>query len=150
MLHAQLKGDMKAALKAREEVRLTTLRGLLSACTNELVTLKRKPDEVLEDDSVLTVIRRAVKQRKDSIEQFEKGGRSDLADKEKEELTILEAYLPAQASREEIEAAVDKALASIGDDGPSKTGIVVGIVMKELLGNADGALVKEIVSTKLS
>lgn len=150
MLQTQLKEDMKAALKAREEVRLTTLRGLLSACTNELVALKRKPDEALEDDAVLAVIKRAVKQRRDSIEQFEKGGRDDLASKEKEELEILEAYLPAQASREDVEAAVDKALANLGDVDPSKMGIVVGAAMKELQGNADGALVKEVVSEKLS
>lgn len=151
-LHDTLKNEMREALKAREEVRLTTLRGILSAITNELVTLKRKPDEVLEDDGVLTVIKRAVKQRKDSIEQFEKGGRDDLVQREKEELVILEAYLPAQATTEEIESAVNKALVTLGDVDPStiKVGIVVGAVMKELSGNADGAVVKEIVSKKLS
>ena len=141
---------MKVALKARDEVRLTTLRGILSAITNELVALRRKPDEVLEDDSVLAVIKRAVKQRKDSIEQFEKGGRADLAQREKEELTVLEAYLPAQASSEEITAAVKKVIATLGEIDSSKGGIVVGAVMKELAGNADGSLVKEIVTKQLS
>lgn len=150
MLHDTLKSDMKDALKAREEMRLTTLRGIISAATNELVAQKRKPDEVLDDDGVLTVIKRAVKQRKDSIEQFEQGGRSDLADKEKEELAVLEQYLPAQASREDIEAAVAKVLAEIGDVDPTKSGIVVGKAMKELQGNADGALVKEVVDEKIS
>jgi len=149
MLHTQLKEQMKEALKAREEVRLTTLRGILSAITNELVTLKRKPDEILEDDGVLTVVKRAVKQRKDSIEQFEKGGRADLADREKEELAVLEAYLPSQASREEIESAIEKVLVNFGEIEMSKMGIIVGAVMKELSGNADGALVKELVSKKL-
>jgi len=141
---------MKAALRARAEVRLTTLRGLLSAITNELVALKHKPDEILDDKDVLNVIKRAVKQRKDSIEQFEKGNRDDLAQREKEELAILEVYLPAQASREDVEAAVDRALASLGDVDPSKAGIVVGAAMKELQGNADGAMVKEVVAEKLS
>ncbi len=150
-LHDTLKSEMREALKAREEMRLTTLRGILSAATNELVSLKRKPDEVLEDDGVLTVIKRAVKQRKDSIEQFTKGGRDDLVQREKEELAVLETYLPAQASNEEVEAAVDKALATLGDVDPStiKVGIVVGAAMKELAGNADGAVVKEIVAKKL-
>ena len=150
MLHTTIKDDVKAALKAREQVRLTTLRGLLSAITNELVAQKRKPDELLEDGGVLTVIKRAVKQRKDSIEQFEQGGRTDLADNEKEELAVLETYMPAQASRETIEAAVTTVLESLGDVDPSKMGIVVGAVMKELKGEADGTLVKEIVTEKLS
>ena len=149
MLHTQLKEDMKAALKARDDVRLTTLRGLLSAITNELVARKRKPDEVLEDDGVRAVIKRAVKQRRDSIEQFERGGRDDLAAKERAELAVLEAYLPAQASREEIEAAAEKVLSSLGAVDPQKAGVVVGAVMKELNGNADGALVKEVVTEQL-
>jgi len=149
MLHTKLKEEMKEALKAREEVKLTTIRGILSNITNELVTLKRKPDEVLEDEGVLAVIKRGVKQRRDSIEQFEKGNRQELADKEKEELAVLEAYLPAQASNEEVEAVVDKVLADLGEVDPSKIGIVVGAVMKEMQGNADGAVVKEIIATKL-
>ncbi len=150
MLHTQLKDDMKDALRAREELRLTTLRGLISAVTNELVATKRKPDEQLEDAGVLTVIKRAVKQRKDSIEQFENGGRPELAEKERQELAILEKYVPAQASREEISSVVAKIMESIGQVDPSKSGIIVGSAMKELQGNADGALVKEIVSEMLN
>lgn len=150
MLHTTLKENMKEALKAREETRLTTLRGILSAITNELVALKRKPDEILEDDGVQTVIKRAVKQRKDSIAQFEQGGRDDLAQQEKAELAILETYLPAQVSREEIAAVVAKVLSENQDIDPSKAGIIVGAVMKELQGNADGALVKEIVTEQIS
>ncbi|MBF05353.1 glutamyl-tRNA amidotransferase [bacterium] len=150
MLHAQLKEDMKTALKAREELRLSTLRGLLSALTNELVAQRRKPDELLEDDGVLSVIKRAVKQRKDSIEQFDKGGRTDLADKEKSEMEILEEYLPTQMSREDIGEAVVRVLETMPNAELRKAGIVVGAVMKELQGNADGAVVKEIVTDKLS
>ena len=105
---------------------------------------------MLDDGSVLQVIKRAVKQRKDSIEQFETGGRDDLAQKEKEELAILETYLPAQASREEVEAAVDAVIAELGSVDPTKSGVVVGMVMKKLAGNADGNLVKEMVGAKVS
>lgn len=150
MMHTQLKSEMKEALKARDEVRLTTLRSILSAITNELVTLHRKPDELLEDDGVLAVIKRAVKQRKDSIEQFEKGGRDDLAQREQEELAVLETYLPAQASDDEIAVATKKVIAEIGEVDPNKTGIVVGAVMKELAGNADGARVKDVVAEILA
>src|SRR5262245_38210348 len=97
-LHQKLKTEVMEAMKNKEQVRLTTLRGLVSSCTNELVSLKRKPTEELSDEEVLSVIRRGVKQRKDSIEQFTKGGRNDLVENEKAELAVLEAYLPAQMS----------------------------------------------------
>jgi len=141
---------MKDALKARDEVRLTTLRGLLSAITNELVALHRKPDETLEDDAVLAVVKRLVKQRKDSIEQFEKGGRNDLAERERAELAVLEEYMPAQASEEVIRETAQRIIDSLPSVDPVKSGVVVGAVMKELEGNADGAKVKEVVSQLLS
>lgn len=136
---------MKAALKAHESMRLTTLRGLLAACTNELIAHKQKPDALLDDDGVLAVVKRAVKQRKDSIEQFEKGGRPELAEQEREELAVLEEYLPAQASREVIEEAAREILSTQADLSKEKSGILVGAVMKKLGGNADGSLVKEVV-----
>lgn len=111
---------MKDALKARDEVRLTTLRGLLSSITNELVATKHKPDEMLNDDGVLSVIKRGVKQRKDSIEQFENGGRPELAEKERLEMAILEAYLPQQASREEVAQAAARVLESMGPIDPQR------------------------------
>src|SRR3990167_8868993 len=101
-IHQNLKSQMIEAMKAKESVRLSVIRGLLSSFTNEAVAKKRKPDEELSDEEVLSVISRAVKQRKDSIEQFEKGNRADLAESEKAEMVILEAYLPAQMSRDEI------------------------------------------------
>ena len=104
---------------------------------------------MLDDKGVEAVIKKAVKQRKDSIEQFEKGGRDDLAAREKEELAILEKYLPDQASPEEIEKVVVSVLEKLGEIDPTKSGIVVGAVMKEMQGTADGTLVKEIVAEKL-
>ena len=93
-LHTDIKAQMIEAMKAREATKLGVIRGLLSSFTNENVSKKRKPDEELSDEEVLGVIGRAVKQRKDSIEQFEKGGRKDLVEVEKSELVILETYLP--------------------------------------------------------
>ncbi|KKS44863.1 hypothetical protein A3I25_00295 [Candidatus Nomurabacteria bacterium RIFCSPLOWO2_02_FULL_42_17] len=153
-LHEQIKINMKEAMKAREQVRLDTLRGVLSAFTNELVAKRRKPDEILADEDVLMVIKRLVKQRKDSIEQFQTGGRADLADEEKAQLAILEKYVPAGASREEVEKIAKAKIAELGADlatqaGKSKTGQLVGAVMKELKGRADGNLVKEVVDSLL-
>ena len=133
-------------MKAREQVRLDTLRGVLSAFTNELVAKRRKPDEILADEDVLTVIKRLVKQRKDSIEQFQAGGRADLADEEKAQLAILEKYVPAGATREEVEKVAKAKIIEFGADR-SKAGQLVGAVMKELKGRADGGLVKEIVDS---
>lgn len=143
-LHQNIKDQMKEAMKAKDAVRLSVIRGLLSAFTNESVAKGRKPDEELADDDVLSAISKAVKQRKDSIEQFEKGGRADLADAEKAELVILEAYLPAQMSREEVEAFVKQKISETGGIDPSKKGQFMGIIMKELKGKADGNLVKEV------
>lgn len=147
-LQADIKGQMIEAMKAKDATRLSVLRGLLSAFTNEAVSKGKKPDEVLSDDDVLAVISRAVKQRKDSIEQFEKGGRQDLADAEKAELAILTTYLPAQMSREEVHKFVSEKLKEVKLD-PSNKNQLVGFVMKELKGRVDGTMVKEVVESLL-
>lgn len=145
-LHTDIKAQMIKAMKAKDTVRLSVIRGLLASFTNEAVAKSRKPDEMLPDDEVLTVISRAVKQRKDSIEQFEKGGRADLADSEKIELAILQAYLPQQMSREEVQAYV-KEKAAKENPTKEKAGQFMGSIMKELKGKADGALVKEAIDS---
>lgn len=139
---------MIEAMKAKDTIRLNVIRGLLSSFTNEAVAKKRKPDAELSDEEVLSIISRAVKQRKDSIEQFEKGGRSDLADTEKSELVILEAYLPQQMSREEISAYIKEKL-NVQHSVLDKTevGKFMGMVMKELRGKADGTIVKEVIDS---
>ncbi len=148
-LQLEIKAQMIEAMKAKDQVKLSVIRGLVSSFTNELVSKKRKPDEELSDDEVMTVISRAVKQRKDSIEQFEKGGRQDLADAEKVELAILEAYLPAQMSREEIFLYVqDKA--SNENVTLDKKNQFMGLVMKDLKGKADGMVVKEAIDSLFS
>jgi uncharacterized protein len=148
-MHEKIQNLIPEAMRAKDEVRLTTLRGVLAAFTNEAVALKRKPQDKLSDDEAIAVIRRLVKQRKDSIEQFEKGGRNDLADAEKAELKILEEFLPAQMSEEQIREIVLKKKAEMvnppaGGD-KTKIGQFMGAVMKETHGQADGTLVKKII-----
>jgi uncharacterized protein len=149
-LHTDIKNQIKEAMLAREAERLSVLRGLSASFTNELVAKKRKPDEELNDDEAMEVIRRAVKQRKDSIEQFEKGGRQDLADAEKSELAILETYLPQQMSREEIESYVKNKQTELDFSDKSKSGQFMGMIMKDLKGKADGPMVKEVIDSLFS
>lgn len=140
---------MIEALKAKDTLRLNVIRGLLSAFTNEAVSKKRKPDEALSDEEALVVISRAVKQRKDSIEQFEKGGRPELAEVEKSELAILGTYLPTQMSQEEVVVFIKKKQVELNMD-KSKKGQFMGIIMKDLNGQADGSMVKEIIDSLFS
>ncbi len=149
-LQTQLKEEIKEAMKAKDQVRLGVLRGLVSACTNELVATKRMPTDELSDEEVLNLIRRAVKQRKDSIEQFTKGGRTDLAETEQAELAVLETYLPAQMSREEVLKIAEAKKAELGITDKSKAGQLMGMLMKELKGKADGDVVKSVVDELLA
>lgn len=149
-MQEKIKNDMTASMLAREAVRVTTLRGLMAAFTNELVAKRRKPDGTLSDEEALEVIRRAVKQRRDSIEQFEKGGRADLAANEKQELTVLDAYLPSMMPREAIRPLVEAKMKELGVSEKSKAGQLVGALMKELKGKADGADVKSVVEELLT
>ncbi|MDO8569762.1 MAG: GatB/YqeY domain-containing protein [bacterium] len=142
-IQSDIRGQMKEAMKAKNSLRLNVIRGLLASFTNEAVAKKRKPDGELSDEEVFSVIGRAVKQRKDSIEQFEKGGRKDLADIEKSELTILETYLPVQMSRDEIIVYVK----SKPSPQVSEKNKFMGLIMKELKGKADGNLVKEVIDS---
>ncbi len=132
---------------AKDTVRLTVLRGLLTAFTNELVATKRKPQDELLDTEIIAVIRKAVKQRKDSIEQFRKGGREDLARAEEDELKILETFLPQTMSKDDIRKKVEEVKARLGITDKAKTGQLIGATMKELNGLADGNDVKEIVES---
>jgi uncharacterized protein YqeY len=149
-MHQQIKDHIKEAMLAKDSVRLNTLRGILAAFTNETMAKKRKPDEMLTDDEALEVIRRAVKQRKDSITQFRAGGREDLAVDEEAELAILQTYLPTMMSREEIKAVAEQKKAEMGVTDKSKMGMFMGAVMKELKGRADGDDVKAVVEELLA
>jgi hypothetical protein len=149
-IHETLKKSIPDAMRAKDAILLQTLRSLVTAMTNEVVAKKRKPDEFLTDDESITVLKRASNQRKDSIEQFEKGGRADLIGPEKAELAIIESYLPAQMSREEIEKVVRAKMAEMGVTSKAEAGKFTGAVMKELKGKADGGDVKAVVDALLA
>lgn len=146
-----LQNDIKTktveAMKAKDVVRVTVLRGLSAAFVNELVAKKRKPDEELNDEDAMAVVSKEARKRKDSIEQFEKGGRNDLAETEKAELTILETFLPEQMSEVEIMDFVKKKQAELGATDPAKKGQFMGAIMKDLKGKADGQLVKKAIDS---
>ncbi len=145
MTHPELKEAIKDAMRAKDQVKLSVLRGLSAAATNEAITKGKGPDAMLTDDELLSVILRASKQRKDSIEQFVAGGRPELAEGEKAELAIIEAMLPAQMSREEIAAAAKAKAAEMGVTDKTGANKLMGMLMKDLKGKADGTVVKEIV-----
>ncbi len=145
MLQQQIKEELKESMKAHDEVRTLVLKSLLSAFTNELVAQRKKPSEELGDEDVLGVIKRAVKQRKDSIEQFTKGGREDLAKSEQAELKILNKYLPETMSKEEIEKIAQAKKEELGIEDKSKMGMLIGALMKDLKDKADGGDVKVVV-----
>lgn len=145
MIHQKLADELKEAMKSRDAVRLAVVRDLKSSFVNELVTLGKKPDELLDDENALKVIRRKANQRKDSIEQFEKGGRAELADKERAELEILESYLPAQMSDEKIREMVKQKMTELSIAKKKDMGKLMGAVMKEVGSGADGGRVKVII-----
>jgi uncharacterized protein YqeY len=149
-IQEQIKDDMKQAMKDKDQVKLSVTRGLVSAFTNELVASGKTPQTPLDDESALAVITRASKQRKDSIEQFEKGGRPELAADEKAELAVLETYLPEMMSVEDIKVVVDAKIAALGVTDKSGMGQLIGAVMGELKGKADGGDVKKVVEEALN
>jgi uncharacterized protein YqeY len=151
-MHEKIKNDIKEAMRARDSIRLDTLRGLLAVFNSELLkkpksgpTSTSDSQTGLSDEDVIVVIRRAVKQHRDSIEQFEKGARMDLADKEKAELAILESYLPQSMSRKEIEKFIKGKIAAGAKFDKAKAGQFMGAIMKELKGKAEGADVKAVI-----
>ena len=146
-LETQLTTDIGAAMKARDQTRLTALRMLKTALMNKSIE-KGRPLEPAEEQQVVASL---VKQRRDSIEQFTAGGRSDLADKEAAEIAILETYLPPAVSPDELEKAVTDAIASTGAAGTKDMGRVMKAVMAALSGKTvDGKKVNELVRAKLS
>lgn len=146
-LQKDIHGKIKEAMIAKDTVKLTVLRGLFSAFTNELVAKGKKPQDELTDDEAIAVIKRAVKQRKDSIDQFTKGGRMDLVENENAELKILETFLPKMMSREEIKKIAEAKKAEMGITDKAGMGKFMGTLMKEFKGQADGNDVKEVVES---
>lgn len=143
-MQEKIKAEIKAAMIAKDAVRLGTLRMLSAAFTNELVSQSRPPQEPLSDEDCMKVIKRLAKQRKDSIEQFTSGGRPELAADEQAELDVIESFLPTQMSEADIEARVQAKLAEFPFD-PTKKGQFIGMMCKELGDTADGATVKAVI-----
>jgi uncharacterized protein YqeY len=146
-LKQQIVADMTAAMKAQDAARTSTLRMVKAAITNR----EKEGGGELTDEDVQKLLRSQVKQRRDSVEQFERGGRQELAEKEKAEIAIIETYLPQAASQEEIDQAVAAAIAETGASSMKDMGGVMKAVMAKLAGkNADGKAVSETVKAKLS
>ena len=145
-LKDQITEDMKTAMRAKDSERLGTIRLLLAACKQKEV------DErvVLDDVAVIAIVDKLIKQRKDSIEAFQKAARTDLADKEASEMKILQAYLPARLSAEEVSAAVKAIVIELGATGPGDMGKVMGAVKAQLAGKADMGQVSAAVKAALA
>jgi uncharacterized protein YqeY len=145
-LKARINEDMKSALKAREAERLSSIRLLLAAIKQREVDERKD----LSDAEVLAVIEKMLKQRRDSISQYEAAGRTDLADKEKFEVGVLSAYMPQQLSQAEVAAEVDAAIAASGAKGPADMGKVMGVLKGKLAGRADMGKLSGLVKSKLT
>ncbi|MBY0452790.1 MAG: GatB/YqeY domain-containing protein [Bdellovibrionaceae bacterium] len=145
-IREKILADIKSAMVSKDTVKLNTLRFLNAAIKNKEIDSRPTP---ITSDDIMTVIKKLVKQRKESIEQFSGAGRTDLADAESAELKVLEAYMPAQMTREQVEAVVVEVIAATG----AKTVKEMGIVMKETqartAGSADGKMISEIIKSKL-
>lgn len=143
----QIMADVKDAMKSKDQLKLNTLRFLQAAVKNREIELRPNP---INGDEVMGVIKKLVKQRKESIEQYQNGGRQDLADQEAAELKVLEGYLPAQMGRDQIEKVVTEVIAALG----AKTVKDMGPVMKEVIartaGSADNKTVSEVIKSKLT
>lgn len=147
MLHEQIKNGIKEAMLAKDALRLKAFRAMSAAFTNELVAKNKKPQDMLTDEEALAVISKLAKQRKDSIDQFKKGGREDLVKEEESELAILETYLPKLMDKREVEAIAKAKTDELGITDPSKKGMLMSALMKDLKGKADGTTVKEAVDS---
>jgi uncharacterized protein YqeY len=145
-LKEQITEDMKAAMRAKDSGRLATIRLLTAAIKQKEV------DERIDvsDEQVLAIIEKMIKQRKDSISQFEAGGRQDLADIEKAELAILSTYMPAALSESEVQAEVASAVSAVGASGPQDMGKVMGVLKPKLAGRADMTAVSAMVKAALT
>lgn len=147
-MQEKIKSELKQAMLAKNTDRISTIRMMSAALTNELIYLQKSPTDTLSDEEVIKVLKREAKKRKDAIEQFVSAGRAELAEGEEIELAIIEEFLPEQMSREEIQSKIAAKLKTETID-PSKKGQFIGAMLKELGDSADGALVKEIVDELL-
>jgi uncharacterized protein YqeY len=145
-LREQVLADIKTAMKSKEADRLSAIRMLQAAIKNREIELR--PNEITESD-ILAVVKKMTKQRKDSITEFEKAGRQDLVDKEKFELSVIEKYMPAQMSLEDITRHVEDAIKSLAATTQKQMGAVIKEVMAKTEGLADGKVISDLVRSKL-
>ncbi|ADU96496.1 GatB/YqeY domain-containing protein [Thermovibrio ammonificans] len=145
-LKERLKADMKEALKAKDKVKLSTIRMINSLIKNAEIEKRGE----LTDDEIVQLLMRYAKQRREAIEMYEKGGRPDLVEKEKAELAVVESYLPKQLSEEELVELVKQVIAEVGASSPKDMGKVMKAVMPKVKGRADGSLVNRIVKELLA
>lgn len=148
-LKDRISEDIKAAMKARDTIRLETVRSIKKVILEKEVSLRPQGQETLTESQEIEVLAQVAKQRRDSIEQYRKAGRDDLAEQEAQELAIIEEYLPKQLSDEEVSAAIDETIASVGATSVKDMGKVMGPVMQKLKGRADGQKIQAMVKAKL-
>ena len=148
-LRNQFTADLKTSMLAKDSTRTSTLRMIIAALKDKDIAARTADDksEGLSDDAILSMLQGMIKQRRDSVEQYEKGGRQELADKEKAEIAIIAAYLPTQMSDEEISAAIDALITESGASGVKDMGKLMGILKEKYNGQMDfgkaGAIVKQ-------
>ncbi len=149
-LNDQLTEDLKQAMKAKDAVRLRTIRSLRAALKEKEIAERRDGEAHLSEEQVLAVVQKQAKQRRDAIAQYEPAGRDDLVAKEQEELEIIEAYLPKQLGDEEIRRVVQEIVAATGASSMREMGKVMSATMEQLRGRADGRRISEIARELLS
>ncbi|WP_441000013.1 GatB/YqeY domain-containing protein [Fodinibius sp. SL11] len=146
----QIMADLKQAMKDKEQDKLRVLRSLKSKLLEREISERKGGERELSDEQTIEVLMKAAKQRKESIEQFEKGGRDDLANSEKEELEIINSYLPEMLSEEEVRDRAKEKIEELGAEDMSDMGQVMGVLMQELKGKAEGSVVSKVVKEELS
>lgn len=142
--------DLKKAMKAQDADKLRVLRSLKAKILEKEISERKGGESTITDEQVIEVLMKAAKQRKESIDQFEKGDRKDLADKEKEELAVIDDYLPKMMNDDEVREAVQSQIKKMGASSMEDMGKVMGVMMGQLKGKADGSLVSRIVKEELS
>jgi uncharacterized protein len=148
-LKEQIGEDIKTAMKAKDKLRLQTVRGIKKAILDKEVELRPQGQDSLTPEQEIELLSQQAKQRRDSIEQFTNAGRDDLAEQESQELAIIETYLPEQLSDEEVARVIDELIAASGATTMKDLGKVMGPAMKQLKGKADGKKIQELVKSKL-
>lgn len=149
-LKERIDAEIKAAMKSKDKVRLETVRSIKKFLLEKEVSARGAGQQTLSEDQEMEVLVQIAKQRRDSIEQYRKAGREDLAQQEAAELAIVEEYLPKQLSDEEVSAVLDRVIATLGATSAKDLGKVMGPAMQELKGKADGKKIQEMVKAKLN